>query len=252
MLQYLLKRVLIFIPTLLVISLLAFGLSKAAPGDPVELKLRGFGPDQQNLANAERIYRETADFLGLNKPVFYVGLSSAAYPDTLYNILRRDHRENLAKLVAQYGNWEQIEAYYHQLLKMNYTLQMASQQQESNAFRSVRSNLQQLFLSYSDARITSLLDEAMTLAVQDSSLQAATYIASYTEISCAHDKSKAASKITSGSISSFGSARKSPKASRTTVRGNLWNRMLLRKALETSGRIKLGATKSMSCLMSAA
>ena len=173
MLQYLLKRVLIFIPTLLVISLLAFGLSKAAPGDPVELKLRGFGPDQQNLANAERIYRETADFLGLNKPVFYVGLSSAAYPDTLYNILRRDHRENLAKLVAQYGNWEQIEAYYHQLLKMNYTLQVASQQQESNAFRSVRSNLQQLFLSYSDARITSLLDEAMTLAVQDSSLQAA-------------------------------------------------------------------------------
>ena len=173
MLQYLLKRILIFIPTLLVISLLAFGLSKIAPGDPVELKLRGFGPDQQNLANAERIYRETADFLGLNKPVFYVGLTSAAYPDTLYNILRRDHRENLSKLIAQYGNWKPISDYYQQLLKMNYPLQEVSARQESNTFRSVRSSLQQLFLSHADVRITSLLEEAETQALQDSSLQAA-------------------------------------------------------------------------------
>ncbi|MCB0550886.1 MAG: ABC transporter permease subunit [Phaeodactylibacter sp.] len=172
MLQYLLKRVLIFIPTLLVISLLAFGLSKVAPGDPVELKLRGFGPDQQNLSNAERIYRETADFLGLNKPAFYLGLSPAAYPDTLYNILRRDHRENLSKLIAQYGNWEPISAYYHQLLRMNYTLQEVSSQQESNTFRGIRSALQQLFLTHSDIRISSLLDEAETLAAQDSNLQA--------------------------------------------------------------------------------
>ncbi|MCB0557367.1 MAG: ABC transporter permease [Lewinellaceae bacterium] len=173
MLQYLLKRILIFIPTLLVISLLAFGLSRAAPGDPVEMKLRGFGSDQQNLVNAERIYRETAAFLGLNKPAFYIGLSPAAYPDTLYNILKRDHRENLSKLIAQYGNWEQISAYYQQLLKMNYLLQKTAGQQESNNFRSIRSSIQQLFLAYSDTRITSLLEEAETLALQDSSLQAA-------------------------------------------------------------------------------
>lgn len=173
MLQYLLKRILIFIPTLLVISLLAFALSKVAPGDPVELKLRGYGPDQQNLANAERIYRETAGFLGLDKPAFYIGLSPAAYPDTLYNILRRDHREMLSKLIAQYGNWEPISAYYHQLLQMNYILQEVSNRQESNAFRTIRSSLQQLFLAHSDARITSLMEEAETLALQDSSLQAA-------------------------------------------------------------------------------
>ena len=173
MLQYLLKRILIFIPTLLVISLLAFGLSKVAPGDPVELKLRGFGSDQQNVVNAERIYRETAAFLGLNKPAFYIGLSSAAYPDTLYNILKRDHRENLSKLIAQYGNWEQISAYYQQLLEMNYLLQKASDQLENNNFRSIRSSMQQLLLAYSDIRITSLLEEAETLALQDSTLQSA-------------------------------------------------------------------------------
>ncbi|MCO6491344.1 MAG: ABC transporter permease [Phaeodactylibacter sp.] len=173
MVQYLIKRMLIFIPTLLVISLLAFGLSKIAPGDPVEMKLRGFGPDQQNPANAERVYRETADFLGLDKPVFYIGLSPAAYPDTLYNILRRDHRENLSKLVAQYGAWPPISDYYHRLLRMNYVLQDVGRQEEGNAFRSVRSSLQQLFLAHSDSRITSLLEEAETLALQDSSLQAA-------------------------------------------------------------------------------
>ncbi|MCO6478740.1 MAG: ABC transporter permease [Phaeodactylibacter sp.] len=173
MLQYLLKRILIFIPTLLVISLLAFALSKVAPGDPVELKLRGYGPDQQNLANAERIYRETAGFLGLDKPAFYIGLSPAAYPDTLYHILRRDHRETLSKLIAQYGNWEPISAYYHRLLQMNHILQEVSNRQESNAFRTIRSSLQQLFLAHSDARITSLMEEAETLALQDSSLQAA-------------------------------------------------------------------------------
>ena len=173
MVQYLIKRILIFIPTLLVISLLAFGLSKIAPGDPVEMKLRGFGPDQQNPANAERVYRETADFLGLDKPVFYIGLSPAAYPDTLYNILRRDHRENLSKLVAQYGAWPPISDYYHRLLRMNYVLQEVGRQEQGNAFRSIRSALQQLFLAHADSRITSLLEEAETLALQDSSLQAA-------------------------------------------------------------------------------
>lgn len=172
MLQYLLKRTLIFIPALLVISLLAFGLSKAAPGDPVELKLRGFGPDQQNLANAERIYRETAGFLGLDKPVFYLGLSSVAYPDTLYSILRRDHRENLSRLVAQYGNWEPVSGYYHQLLEMNGLMYRLSQREGSNAFRTIRSSMQQLFITHSDIRINSLLDEAEALVQQDSSLAA--------------------------------------------------------------------------------
>lgn len=173
MLQYLLKRTLIFIPTLLVISLLAFGLSKVAPGDPVELKLRGFGPDQQNLANAERIYRETADFLGLDKPVFYLGLSPAAYPDTLFHILRKDHRENLSRLIAQYGNWEQISAYYHRLRDMNELLHQLPNLERSNAFRAIRSNVQQLLIAHSDARITSLIDEAEAEAMQDSSLSAA-------------------------------------------------------------------------------
>jgi peptide/nickel transport system permease protein len=43
MFQYILKRILIFIPTLFVISLFTFMLSVNVPGDPVEQMLGGGG-----------------------------------------------------------------------------------------------------------------------------------------------------------------------------------------------------------------
>ena len=114
MIRYLLYRIALFIPTLLVISLLAFGLSKVAPGDPVLIIMRN-NPDS-DLNYSERIYNQIATRLGLNKPTFYFGIKPVAYPDTIYQITKRTHRENLQLLIAQYGNWEQIEAYYKSLL----------------------------------------------------------------------------------------------------------------------------------------
>ena len=61
MLQYLLKRLLIFIPTIIVISLLMFILSANAPGDPVELMLNknsgNEGQSSQKLST-EKAYNE--------------------------------------------------------------------------------------------------------------------------------------------------------------------------------------------------
>lgn len=116
MIRYLLYRIALFIPTLLVISLLAFGLSKVAPGDPVLIIMRN-NPDS-DLNYSEKIYNQIATRLGLNKPTFYFGIKPLAYPDTIYQITKRKHRENLQLLIAQYGNWEQIEAYYKNLLHL--------------------------------------------------------------------------------------------------------------------------------------
>ncbi len=172
MLQYLAKRILIFIPTLLIISLLAFGLSKAAPGDPVELLSRGgLGDAQQNVADADRLYQELAAQLGLGKPPFYFSLSPAAYPDTLYQVLRRDHRATLSKLIAQYGNWEEISDYYHFLRTFNRRLENLMEESPSHGLRGIRTALQQLYLAHTDARISSLLDNMEAQAAQDSSLQ---------------------------------------------------------------------------------
>ncbi len=115
MFRYVVKRLLIFIPTLIAISLIAFGLSKVTPGDPV---LR-FVEDPGNMdvgiggvQNFEREYRRAASMLGLDKAAFYFTFTSAAYPDTLYRILQRDKRQTAEKLIACYGNWPEIDQYF--------------------------------------------------------------------------------------------------------------------------------------------
>lgn len=116
MARYVLRRLAFLIPTLVVISLIAFALSKAAPGDPVELLLRATGDEQmEDLANADRSYRETAKILGLDKPAFYFAMLPAAYPDTLYRIINPVHRRLHKNLCARYGHWALVEAYFKAL-----------------------------------------------------------------------------------------------------------------------------------------
>lgn len=78
MIQYLVKRVLVFIPTLFIISLLAFIISINAPGDPVERMLSS--PDFANAGttdqNAQRTYWQKK--LGLDLPVFYFSVRPLA------------------------------------------------------------------------------------------------------------------------------------------------------------------------------
>lgn len=166
MLRYLLRRLVVFIPTLLVISLLAFGLSKVAPGDPVEDKSEA----ATRVSDPERVYRETATFWGLDKPVFYFSLTSAAYPDSLYKIVLKYRRETLQKLIAQYGNWPQIDAYYQQIQALEatlYTLPYGHAVQEAGL---VRSTVRDLYLHHRDARISVILDTLQALAARDSAL----------------------------------------------------------------------------------
>jgi peptide/nickel transport system permease protein len=118
MLKYILKRILFFIPTLLVISLLTFSLSVHSPGDPVEILLNtnsenGESSDKQ-AQKAE--YGKMREKLHLNLPVFYFSVSSIAEPDTFYKIPEKLHRENLARLLDEYGNWQTVSDYYTQIV----------------------------------------------------------------------------------------------------------------------------------------
>ena len=123
MFQYVIKRVLIFIPTFFIISLLIFGLSKLAPGDPVELLLQG-GADlgsngsQEGLIKSEEDYLEKAQQLGLDKPAFYFNFTYAASIDTLYRIRKQTHRELIGRLIDQSGASDQVMAYYKNLRKV--------------------------------------------------------------------------------------------------------------------------------------
>src|SRR4030095_12132839 len=119
MLTYLLKRILLFIPTLIVISLLAFVISVSAPGDPVERLVTAAesgdmtGTPTRALLD-QKIY--WTHRLGLDLPVFYLSVMPASYPDTLYKIIDRKERAALKDLLNHNGNWHQISR-YHEAVK---------------------------------------------------------------------------------------------------------------------------------------
>ncbi|MDZ4682292.1 MAG: ABC transporter permease [Saprospiraceae bacterium] len=112
MLQYLLKRLLLFVPMLFVISFIAFGLNQCTPGDPVEAALEGTGVMPSAYP---REYKQKAAALELDKPSFYFSLTAVAYPDTLYKIIPQRHRETATALIAQFGNWPEISGYLQQI-----------------------------------------------------------------------------------------------------------------------------------------
>jgi peptide/nickel transport system permease protein len=151
--KYLLKRVLIFLPTLLLISLLVFALSKASPGDPVSRILM----ERDDLETDDQAYQKIAAQLGLDKPAFYVSLSSRAFPDTLHQIIRKSHRDNLTQLIHRHGNWPQIKQYYYKLLGLRHLIQNLPDELRNDDYLDIRRIVSQLFVQYSDEEINRLI-----------------------------------------------------------------------------------------------
>ena len=151
MLFYILKRILIFLPTLLIISFIAFGLSKCTPGDPVEILNDTEGEfstiSATDAAYAERSYLATAQRLHLDKPTFYFSFTSAAFPDTLYKYIHKDQRKTLKNLIAHYGDWPKIEKYYLQVHRLDQQLFAVPDTIAPNAFRKIRASVKQLYVN---------------------------------------------------------------------------------------------------------
>ena len=82
--RYLIRRLLFFIPALVVISLLAFAISINAPGDPVE-RLLSSGSDDGNGAidlNTNKQKEFWRKKLGFDLPLFYLSVRSKSYPES--------------------------------------------------------------------------------------------------------------------------------------------------------------------------
>ncbi|MEZ5056805.1 MAG: ABC transporter permease subunit [Saprospiraceae bacterium] len=121
MILYILKRLLYFIPTLLVISLFAFFLSKNAPGDPVERFFeKDYTPQQ---------YAEKARMLSLDLPVFYFSIQPEVLPDTFYKLLQPYKKEVVRELSILSQDYSLSLSYYNNVesslaaLNSEYTLQ---------------------------------------------------------------------------------------------------------------------------------
>ncbi len=191
MLRYFAWRLLLFIPTLLIISLFAFGLSRLTPGDPVEcgsqevfeMSITGGA----SRASIKARYLEEARRRGLDKPLFYGAISSVAYPDTLYRIYDRFEREMQRKLIAQYGNWPQIEAYVHQLEAWEAQLFQLPRDQSRDQQIKLHRLFRQLRLSYRPERIKHFFTKMQPFMESDSLLQAE-LLPVWQELQLAHQK----------------------------------------------------------------
>jgi peptide/nickel transport system permease protein len=68
--SYLIKRLLLMIPTLLGISMISFLIIQLAPGDPATMRLGNAGEGVRDQAMAEQIIKETRALYGLDQPLY--------------------------------------------------------------------------------------------------------------------------------------------------------------------------------------
>ncbi len=125
MLRYFVNRLLFFIPTLLVISLAVFGLSRLISGDPlsrVEISEERSSGSGIAWRQAEISYQMAARRMGLDRPAFYFTITHAARPDTLYRILHRHRREAVELLLDRYGCRDEVMTYFQALTQMDYVM----------------------------------------------------------------------------------------------------------------------------------
>lgn len=112
MMKYLLRRILVFIPTLIIISLLAFLLISNAPGDPVSKLMNE--PEQASAGTGKSQKELLKKKLGLNLPLFFFSITNLATPDTLYKI-DQQISGTTRHLIYSYGNWNQISVFQNQI-----------------------------------------------------------------------------------------------------------------------------------------
>jgi peptide/nickel transport system permease protein len=160
MLKYILKRLLIFIPTLIAISLITFFLCLKSPGDIVEQKLNvGAGSEGQmtDKVDLEKSRRKVAEQLRLDLPIFYVSFSSSATPDSLTKIANQDHRSFLKRLISKYGNWDEISAYYLALVDLDVVrFKIGKTSENRDALIGFKESIQTLLETHEDKSVANL------------------------------------------------------------------------------------------------
>ena len=119
---HLLRRLLYLPLSLLLLSLLCFVLIRATPGDPVEQRMTAEGERalRQDPSAYLARYRRLAAEMHYDLPPFYLTVTNASLPDTLYRITPRSHRQMVRELATRYGDWTRVQTYYRALLHLAY------------------------------------------------------------------------------------------------------------------------------------
>lgn len=161
---------------MLMVSFLAFGLSRCSPGDPVD----NFLPidDSQrasfdSYADYQRRYAEFAAELNVDGPYFYFSITPASHPDTLHRVLDRNRKALLNRLLDASGNWERCQDYYRQLLTTEAQLLELRSKHRNDQTLQASATLSQLFSIDAPSDIPPILNKLERQVQADALLEAA-------------------------------------------------------------------------------
>ena len=112
MFRYVVRRILLIVPTVLVILLFTFWLQSLAPGDQIEAQLTLEGESSQvGRSNYMDSYQALQKERGLDLPMFFFGVQPSYFPDTLYKIIPKQKKVLLTSLLRQTKDWKKVAAY---------------------------------------------------------------------------------------------------------------------------------------------
>ncbi|MBL4707786.1 MAG: hypothetical protein JKY48_05025 [Flavobacteriales bacterium] len=115
MLRYFLKRVLLFIPTIFVVSLIIFFLSKQSEASLIQNKIERTTKSKNiDLLQEWKIIQRERNNLGFNQPKFYWSIYRKSSSDTLNRIPDERIQQNLASLSYSIGNWEKVNHFWNE------------------------------------------------------------------------------------------------------------------------------------------
>jgi peptide/nickel transport system permease protein len=134
------------------------------PTDPVEYFLTNRKAQNWNeKIELDNEYHSKSASIHSNLPIFYVGLHTSAYPDTLYRILRKDQRSSLENLIQCYGNWNYISVYHQDILALEKATFLMTQDSASTDQNRLKSAVNQLLIQDATANIDFQCSQLQTL-----------------------------------------------------------------------------------------
>lgn len=105
--KYVIKRLLLIIPTLWIISLIAFALSKFVPQDPVTILLGNRGVTYNSSQAYNTLYKE----LELQKPNFYFAIHPHYYPKNVNDIANPIIKSDVREALKAGYHYDHIKSY---------------------------------------------------------------------------------------------------------------------------------------------
>lgn len=149
MLMYIIKRILWFIPTLFVVTLIGFVLLANAPGNPVDSLVNtnaGSALRTGNSIDQQKTYWRQQ--LGLDLPLFYFSFTTQAEPDTLYKIYDEEKLTLYKTLLRRSGNSGMVDSYLN-AVKQSRDLYESSLRHESERYPESFNHNKKQFLAIS-------------------------------------------------------------------------------------------------------